>query len=417
MSTPVPTAETRNLTEKFQAWEAAVNSQVFERRREVKGMVVAVLARAHHLQIGSPGTAKSYLVTTGMSYLADAKFMDILLHGYSVIEDMYGPISLKALDEDRYLRKTEGYVPTVDFVFADEVFRGNPALLNTNLWAFNERKFRNDAQVFQIPLISAFFAANTGPEDPSLQAFDDRIHLRYKVGPLKEAAARSDMFRMRLKRASQPKPKPILTIEDIRRANELVATVYIPDSVLEALNDLYDELGTVQVVPTDRKMADSLQLIQATAFRAGRMSATIDDLGILSDVFWTDFKDIPAVQEKVMELARPIDKEAGVLAGGVEDLANQVEQIIVIESKPIRVRKSVQLHTKIEDANGEIKKLRARALEEGTPSEVADEALRRLHAITRQLLLKGFRVKSQDGKLDKEELLRMIKEIRDEDNG
>lgn len=403
------------LAKKIRLWEDSISERVVERRRETRGLVVAAIAGAHHLQIGPPGTAKSFLVTTSMSLVRDAKFMEVLLHGYSVMEDMYGPISLKALDDDRYLRKTDTYLPWADFAFCDEVFRANPTLLNTNLWSFNERKFRNDGQVTQIPLISGFFAANDGPDDPTLQAFDDRIHLRYQVGPLKEASSRAAMFRMRLARATQPKPEPVIAIEDIRRANELVAQVEVPDTVLDALNDLYDELVKVAITPTDRKMGDSLTLIQASALREGRMVACVDDMTILGDVFWSNPKDRPIVAEKVMETARPIDREAQDIANNIEKLAAEVEEIIGIDQKTLRIKRSVQVHTKVESANAEINELRQKAIAQGTTSEIAEEAKRRIHSVAKRLLIKGFRIPTTDGQLDTASLAAIIAEMREEE--
>ena len=338
--------------------------------------------------------------------------MEILLHGYSVMEDMYGPISLKALDEDRYARKTETYVPWADFVFADEVFKANPTMLNTNLWAFNERKFRNDGEVFRIPLISAFFASNEGPDEAILQAFDDRIHLRYVVGPIREPANRLTMFRMKL--AAQEAPEPVLTIDDIRAAHQEVATVAIPDMVLESLNTLQEELNRVQIRPTDRKFNDALSVIRATAFYNGRTKATVDDMKLLRDMLWRDDKDRPIVAEKVTELANPIDKEALKLQQGVEELASQVEDIIAIEQKAIRVRRGVQLHNKMEEANQELMGLRNRAKAEGVESEVVEETRKRLHSLTKRLLTRGFKVDKPLGELDQASLMGLIKDTKEE---
>lgn len=406
--------EILRVSAQAKTWEQEINKRVVERQREARGLVIASLARAHHLQLGPPGTAKSYLVTTGLSLIDGAKTMEVLLHGYSVMEDLYGPISLKGLDEDRYFRKTDTYVPWADFVFADEVFKANPTLLNTNLWAFNERKFRNDGKVEDIPLVSAFFASNEGPEDASLQAFDDRIHLRYVVGPIREPAARITMFRMRLER--QGRPAPVMTIDELREAHALVASVEIPDVVLENLNNLQEDLAREQIRPTDRKFNDALVVIQATALYNGRSKATIDDMRMLRDMFWSNPKDRPTVAEKVQEMASPIDKDAQVLANDIEALAAQVEEIIAIEQKAIRIRRSVQLHNKLEEANTELAELRARAKAEGTESEIVDEARRRLHSLTKRLLQKGFRVNKSAAELDPETLANLIKEMREEED-
>lgn len=385
--------ETQALSEKFQEWDSTIKKYVLERNKEARGIVIATLARAHHLQLGPPGTAKSYLVNTALKMVDGARTMSIQLHGYSLIEDMYGPISMTALKKDRYVRQTETYVPWADFVFADEVFKANPTLLNSNLLAFNERRFRNDGKMDGIPLISGFFASNEGPEDPTLQAFDDRIHLRYEVAPIREAATRLAMFRGRLNRQE---PEPIITIEDVRRAHEFVDAVEIPDFVLETLNDLHDSLSQVQIVPTDRKLNDALKIIQATAFFNGRSRAVVDDMSMLSHMFWSNSKDIPTVAEKVYDLANPLDKKALSLRNEIEAIALKVEDVVAIQSKTQRVRKATDLHEKLEEANNELLALRKQADAEGTKSEVVEETKQRLNSVAKRLLVKGFRESVDD---------------------
>jgi MoxR-like ATPase len=399
------------LSSTFRDWDSASRSQVLQRTQEARGLVIATLARAHHLQLGPPGTAKSYLVTTALGLIEGAKTMKVQLHGYSQMEDMYGPISLKALKEDRYYRITDTYVPWADFVFADEVFKANPTLLQANLWAFNERIFRNDGEIGSIPLISAFFASNEGPEDPTLQAFDDRIHLRYNVSPIREASTRLAMFKARLSQVKEP--RPVLSIEDIRKSHELVDAVEIPDFVLGALNELAEELARVQIVPTDRKFNDALRLIQAAAFFKGRSTATVDDMSILAHMFWSNPKDIPVVASKVGDLANPLDKKALGLRRELEVLAEEVEEIIAIEAKAVRIRRSVDTHDKLEEANAELIELRTQAKNEGIQSDIIEETRQRLHSVTERLLSKGFRYNKNASQLDQEELLRMIQETRE----
>ena len=128
-----------------------------ERDVEVRLLVLAALCGEHVLYIGPPGTAKSELgrrlarctrasATAATAAAAGAfppgetgRFFERLLTRFSVPEELFGPLSMKALEEDMYLRQTEGFLPTAQVAFIDEIFKANSAILNTLLTILNER--------------------------------------------------------------------------------------------------------------------------------------------------------------------------------------------------------------------------------------------------------------------------------------
>ena len=61
---------------------------------------------------------------------------------------------MRALEEDRYERKTSGYLPDADVAFIDEIFKANSAILNTLLSLINERLFDNGSQRVPAPLMT-----------------------------------------------------------------------------------------------------------------------------------------------------------------------------------------------------------------------------------------------------------------------
>jgi MoxR-like ATPase len=103
---------------------------LIERDIEVRLLLLAALAGEHILYIGPPGTAKSELGRR-LSRLCQGIYFERLLTRFSVPEELFGPLSMRALEEDQYIRQTKGYLPDATVAFIDEIFKANSAILNT----------------------------------------------------------------------------------------------------------------------------------------------------------------------------------------------------------------------------------------------------------------------------------------------
>ena len=62
-------------------------------------------------------------------------------------------VALAGLENDEYTRKTDGYLPTAEVAFIDEIFKANSAILNALLTLLNERLFDNGNQRLEVPLL------------------------------------------------------------------------------------------------------------------------------------------------------------------------------------------------------------------------------------------------------------------------
>lgn len=69
------------------------------------------------------------------------------------MQELFGPLSMRALEDDKYVRQTEGYLPKANVAFIDEIFKANSAILNTLLTVLNERLFDNGTVRERVPLL------------------------------------------------------------------------------------------------------------------------------------------------------------------------------------------------------------------------------------------------------------------------
>ncbi|HTP29485.1 MAG TPA: AAA family ATPase, partial [Anaeromyxobacteraceae bacterium] len=125
---------------------------------------------------GSPGTAKSALART-ISRAFQAAYFERLVTKFTTPEELFGPISLKALEQDHYRRVTAGMLPEAQIAFIDEIWKANSAILNALLAVMNERVFHNDGAPCTCPLITLFGASNELPDGKELEATFDRFLL------------------------------------------------------------------------------------------------------------------------------------------------------------------------------------------------------------------------------------------------
>lgn len=390
-------AQATPLQEKIVALRDAIDSRLVERTKESLTAVTAVISGTHHFQLGSPGTAKSLSVRTLVDHIdfgTDPDYFEVLMTKFSTPEEVFGPVSVKGLEQDVYRRQIDGYLPTSKFAFVDEIFKANSSVLNSLLWIMNERKFRNDGQIIDVPLVSLFCASNELPQGEELEALYDRIHFRHIVRPIQEPGN----FLMMLKGQIAGAPTKILTIEELLNARVEVMKTNVPDDVLEAMNTLRGNLRKEGIEPTDRRFAECLKIVRATAWLAGRTDADIDDMRLLRHVLWTSQDELPTVERLVLELANPLDKEAMDLLEQVEKLAADLDEVIRdADNKQVRNKKGIELHGKLERAKNDLDALNKRAVKSGRKSDIVAQLEQRLLGVTRTLLKEIFRIEAQPG--------------------
>lgn len=304
-----------NNLSKLEEIKMALNAKFYEREAEVEAILIALLSRQHILMVGPSGTAKSALATELSEMIQGAKYFQWLLTRFSTPEELFGPLSLKDLEQGVYKRNTASKMPEVNLVFLDEIFKANSAILNSLLTIINERIFYNDGLPVQVPLMSVVGASNEYPEEgEGLEALFDRFLLRFEMDYIQE----DTNFISMMKDKNQSKQMPTLTLEELKTFQLLVDQVAIEEEVYSALLKIRNELRDEGIRPSDRRFKQSLSVLRARALLQGRQVVLVDDMIILENALWeaVEQKDIVSIivrrhaQDTVIRALDSIQNEA-----------------------------------------------------------------------------------------------------------
>jgi len=200
-----------------------------------------------------------------------------------VPEELFGPLSIRALEEDRYERHVAGFLPDAAVAFIDEVFKANSAILNALLTLLNEREFDNGAGRLRCPLISVVGATNVVPEDEVAEAFFDRFLLRLTVAPVSAEGFRRLLGedRAALPEALAPPSALQLDEADLGALAQAAAACALPAAVFDRLAELRAWLAGRGVYVSDRRWVKLAHLLRVAAASEGRAAASEWDLGLV----------------------------------------------------------------------------------------------------------------------------------------
>ncbi len=275
----------RNLTERLASLRDGLLANLIERDIPIRLALLAAVAGEHLLLIGPPGTAKSDIAQRLRSAFQNASFFERLLTRFTVPEELFGPMSIKALEADRYERQIQGYLPTASVAFLDEIFKANSAILNALLTLLNERAFDNGTQRIPVPLLCAIGASNELPEGSELEALYDRFLLRCHVGPVSDDGF---LGLMALRGSGKPTLDPSLplTIVDLAQIQQESVKVAVPSGVQGMLAELRKWLSSQDITVSDRRWRKIVSLLQASAYTNGRDQVSVWDGWLLPYCTW-----------------------------------------------------------------------------------------------------------------------------------
>lgn len=281
-------------TQRLRALQGAMMQGLIERDLPIRLALLAALAGEHLLLIGPPGTAKSYVARRLQLAFRNAGYFERLLTRFTVPEELFGPLSIKGLEEDRYERLTASYLPTASIAFLDEIFKANSAILNALLTLLNEREFDNGTQRQKSPLIAVIGASNELPKGEELEALFDRFLFRLHVPPVSK-----DNFRnlLMLRGHGDPVIDAALTLtpDELEAWRREAESVEVSEEVLALLVDLREWCMAEGIYVSDRRWRKVVKMLQVAAKTNGRSAVSLWDCWLLPHCLWNQPEQLQAL--------------------------------------------------------------------------------------------------------------------------
>ena len=289
-----------------------INKGIYEKETELSLSLMAALAGESVILLGPPGVAKSMVARRLKLAFKDARSFEYLMSRFSTPDEIFGPVSISKLkDADKYERNTEGYLPTADVVFLDEIWKAGPAIQNTLLTVINEKLFRNGDTEVHLPLKLLLAASNELPtQGEGLEALWDRFIIRIECGNIKDVKCFNAMLLDNTADGDIEVADGLqISDEEYCRWNKVIDTVAVSEEVLRIINVIRKSLGSVTIAQnderhnvyvSDRRWKKIVRLLRTSAFVHDRTEVTADDLLPVYNCLWQEPEECEGIRAIVI---------------------------------------------------------------------------------------------------------------------
>ena len=331
-----------------------MNDLFMEREVVIDCMLYALVSGQSLLMLGPPGTGKSKIAYELCSRIEKGNYFQWMLNKTSDPSELLGPLSIKEMENDKFMRITTGKLPEAHIGFIDEIYKANAPVLNILLPIMNEKIFYNDGKPNSIPLMTLIGASNEAPEEDSLLAFHDRFLFRINVHYLKDAANKKRMYENYINERQgllNLINKTKITIEEIKELTEASKSAIVSRDIINKFIKFINDLSKDHsIVVSDRRQNECFKIMQASAVIDGRDKVGIDDFKALTYVLWEKEEQIPHIESAITKLINPFDDKYKAIKTSFESVVKDINSSVDENEKS---------HKSLE-AKGSIEKLTSR---------------------------------------------------------
>ena len=327
----------KEIKEKIRTLLTEMNKGAYEREELISLAMLSALSGESIFLLGLPGVGKSMVARRLKMAFKDAQSFEYLMSRFSIPDEIFGPVSISKLkDGDTYERVIDGYLPTADVVFLDEIWKAGPAIQNSLLTVLNEKIFRNGKQDIQLPLKAVIAASNELPaEGEGLEAMWDRFLIRYVVKPIVDKHKFISLI------TEEPEPCVIpenlkITTEEFYAIQEASHKVDIPWEIGELIftirkvlkeekENLFESVDVTKtdlIEPpyvSDRRWKKVIGVMRTSAYLNGRDCVDISDCILLIHMLWDNSEQIQSMKKLIGQAIVNNMKRYGV------DMMSQIE--------------------------------------------------------------------------------------------
>ena len=363
--------ETTKHHDRIAALKNALSEGLYEKDEALRLALLAAIAGESIFFLGAPGCAKSMLARRVVqAFKADGtgsvQYFETLLNQFSTPEDVFGNISLKALNgegesgKEEYRRLTENMLPEADVAFIDEIWKASPAILNTLLTIINERKFHNGSKVQDVPLKALLAASNELPaKNRGLEALYDRFILRLPIGFIQNEDRFFDMVESSSSEfeLSDEIKKLQISNKDLESWKTQIDTVQLSEEARAIISAIRKELTVKNETLSeeekaageaftigDRRWKKIVRILKTSAFLNDRTEVDLMDCQLIEYCIWGTEKQQKKARQIVETCIQQNGLDCNTAIDDIKDGIKEFEKIIMErfythqESKPVEYK-------------------------------------------------------------------------------